>query len=50
MCIRDRVARGSVKVNGQEAQAGDAVVLENEGTLQLAGGQGAEVIVFDLAA
>jgi quercetin 2,3-dioxygenase len=45
-----QVARGSVKVNGQEAQAGDAVVLENEGSLQLAGGQGAEVIVFDLAA
>ncbi|MET0335841.1 MAG: pirin family protein, partial [Rhizobacter sp.] len=43
------VARGAVKVNGQEAVAGDAVVLEHEAVLRLDQGQQAEVIVFDLA-
>jgi quercetin 2,3-dioxygenase len=45
-----QVARGALRVNGQEAQAGDAVLLENEALLRLGDGQGAEVIVFDLAA
>jgi redox-sensitive bicupin YhaK (pirin superfamily) len=43
------VVRGSVEVNGQRAQAGDAVVLESESTLTLGQGQEAEVLVFDLA-
>lgn len=43
------VVRGSVEVNGQRAQAGDAVVLESESKLTLGQGQQAEVLVFDLA-
>ena len=43
------VARGSVRVNGVELAAGDAARLDGESSLQLDGGQGAEVLVFDLA-
>ena len=43
------VARGSVVVNGQPLQAGDALQLSGESHLELSGGQGAEVLVFDLA-
>jgi quercetin 2,3-dioxygenase len=43
------VVRGSVQVNGQAAQAGDAVLLEREELLKLDQGQDAEVLVFDLA-
>jgi quercetin 2,3-dioxygenase len=43
------VARGSVRVNGQEVGPGDALVLEGEDLLTLDGGRDAEVIVFDLA-
>lgn len=43
------VARGSVEVNGQRLGPGDGAALSDERTLTLAGGQGAEVIVFDLA-
>jgi len=43
------VARGSVSVNGQALQAGDAAKLDGESRLELSDGQGAEVIVFDLA-
>ncbi len=42
------VARGAVRVNGQEAVAGDAVLLIDEAVLRLEGGRAAEVIVFDL--
>jgi hypothetical protein len=42
------VARGSVKVNGRELGHGDALKLEQEHAVHLAGGQGAEVLVFDL--
>jgi redox-sensitive bicupin YhaK (pirin superfamily) len=42
--------RGSIHVNGQALSAGDAAGLEGEARLTLAGGQDAEVIVFDLAA
>ncbi|MEO8154878.1 MAG: pirin family protein [Rhizobacter sp.] len=44
-----QVARGSLKVNGHEAAAGDAVLLEQEPALRLEEGHDAEVIVFDLA-
>jgi redox-sensitive bicupin YhaK (pirin superfamily) len=44
-----QVARGSLKVNGREATAGDAVLLDQEPTLRLEDGHDAEVIVFDLA-
>jgi redox-sensitive bicupin YhaK (pirin superfamily) len=43
------VARGSLLVNGQRLTSGDAVTLANEPVLRLHGGQGAEVLVFDLA-
>ncbi|QAZ40498.1 quercetin 2,3-dioxygenase [Methylibium sp. Pch-M] len=43
------VARGSVSVNGHALQAGDAAQLDGESRLELSDGQGAEVIVFDLA-
>ncbi|WP_428417530.1 pirin family protein [Methylibium sp.] len=43
------VARGGVSVNGQALQAGDAAKLDGESRLELSDGQGAEVIVFDLA-
>ena len=43
------VARGAVEVNGQALQAGDALGLQGETNLRLAKGQGAEVLVFDLA-
>ena len=42
------VVRGSVTVNGEELQAGDALRIENEGELSIAGGAAAEVLVFDL--
>jgi redox-sensitive bicupin YhaK (pirin superfamily) len=46
------VARGSVKVNGKELHAGDAVALSDEPVLRVEGVAGAddgEVLVFDLA-
>ena len=45
-----QVARGSVTVQGQALAQGDAIKLEGESGLQIAHGQGAEVLVFDLAA
>ena len=43
------VARGSLKVNGQELAAGDALKTEG-GRLALESGRAAEVLVFDLPA
>jgi len=43
------VARGSITANGQVLQTGDALGLRDEAQLQLGQGQGAEVLVFDLA-
>jgi len=43
------LVRGSLDVNGQRLQAGDAAVLADETRIALAGGQQAEVLVFDLA-
>ncbi|NML14157.1 pirin family protein [Azohydromonas caseinilytica] len=43
------VARGSVELNGQRLRAGDAAMLRDEARLDLRAGQGAEVLVFDLA-
>ena len=44
-----QLVRGQLDVNGHTLQAGDAAAIEAEGTLQLSGGQDAEVLVFDLA-
>jgi redox-sensitive bicupin YhaK (pirin superfamily) len=43
------VARGKLRVNGVELSQGDAAKLDGESSLQLDRGQGAEVLVFDLA-
>lgn len=43
------LARGSLRVNGHDLQAGDALRLEDEQRLVLEAGQAAEVLVFDLA-
>jgi redox-sensitive bicupin YhaK (pirin superfamily) len=43
------LARGRLDVNGQRLSAGDGVMLRDETRLLLSGGQGAEVLVFDLA-
>ncbi len=44
------VVRGSVCVNGQTLQGGDAAKLADEAQLRLSDAQDAEVLVFDLAA
>ena len=44
------LVRGQLRVNGQELQGGDALMLQDESQLQLSDGQDAEVLVFDLAA
>jgi redox-sensitive bicupin YhaK (pirin superfamily) len=43
------LVRGSVQVNGEQLNAGDAAMLQSEPSLALSNGQDAEVIVFDLA-
>jgi redox-sensitive bicupin YhaK (pirin superfamily) len=43
------VARGTVSVNGRRLVAGDAARLVGEPAVELDGGEGAEVLVFDLA-
>jgi redox-sensitive bicupin YhaK (pirin superfamily) len=43
------LVRGSVQVNGQQLNAGDAAMLQSEPSLALSNGQDAEVLVFDLA-
>jgi quercetin 2,3-dioxygenase len=42
------VARGRVTANGSRLDAGDALKLTDSAELTLAGGEGAEVLVFDL--
>ena len=43
------VARGTVSVNGRRLVAGDAAKLVGEPAVELDSGEGAEVLVFDLA-
>lgn len=43
------LVRGALQVNGQALLAGDAALIEKETALALTDGQGAEVLVFDLA-
>ncbi|MGL4231143.1 MAG: pirin family protein [Casimicrobium sp.] len=42
------VARGSVRVNGVELNAGDAAKIESETSVRIDGGDNAEVLLFDL--
>jgi len=44
------LARGTLTVNGHALQAGDALALSGEARLEISGGEGAEVLVFDLEA
>ena len=45
-----QMARGSAIVNGEQVSAGDGVALSEEAEVSiLAGSDGAEVLVFDLA-
>jgi quercetin 2,3-dioxygenase len=44
-----QVARGSVRLNGQELAAGDGAALSDVTKLELVGVERAEVLVFDLA-
>jgi redox-sensitive bicupin YhaK (pirin superfamily) len=44
------LVRGALQVNGQKLTAGDAALLSNESHLNLANGENAEVLVFDLSA
>jgi redox-sensitive bicupin YhaK (pirin superfamily) len=41
--------RGSLEVNGQALQDGDALFIQDEKELTFSGGKNAEVLVFDLA-
>ncbi|TNE46755.1 MAG: pirin family protein [Deltaproteobacteria bacterium] len=43
------VAKGSLQVNGETLNAGDAIATDNEEHLVLSDGQSAEVLIFDLA-
>jgi redox-sensitive bicupin YhaK (pirin superfamily) len=43
------VAKGTVAVNGQNLQKGDAALIANESSLTLSNAQDAEVLFFDLA-
>jgi redox-sensitive bicupin YhaK (pirin superfamily) len=43
------LVRGSLEVNGQRLDAGDAALLENESRIAVSQGKDAEVLVFDLA-
>ncbi|WP_281281759.1 pirin family protein [Denitromonas halophila] len=45
-----QVARGSVMLNGVALAEGDGVALSDETQLRLTGGDGAELLVFDMAA
>lgn len=44
------VVKGTLRVNGQKLETGDAAKLANETILTLSEGEDAEVLVFDLAA
>jgi hypothetical protein len=44
-----QVARGSVTLNGQALETGDGAAVSEERSIELAGVQDAEVLVFDLA-
>jgi redox-sensitive bicupin YhaK (pirin superfamily) len=44
-----QVVRGSVDVNGQHLDAGDALGIVDERALEIANGKQAEILVFDLA-
>ena len=44
-----QVARGGVKLNGQELAEGDGAAISEEKAIELAGVKDAELLLFDLA-
>jgi len=42
--------QGSLSVNGQDLNAGDALLIQDESQIDIANGKSAEVLVFDLSA
>src|SRR5260370_26351 len=44
-----QVARGSVKLNGKELQEGEGAAVSEEKAVELTGGKGTEVLLFDWA-
>jgi redox-sensitive bicupin YhaK (pirin superfamily) len=44
-----QVARGSISVNGENAEQGDGVVVFGEPSLTFQAQQGSEILLFDLA-
>jgi redox-sensitive bicupin YhaK (pirin superfamily) len=44
-----QVARGSVKLNGAQLEAGDGAAISAEKTVELTGAENAEILLFDLA-
>jgi len=44
-----QVARGSVTLNGKKLETGDGAAISEEKSLELAGVEKAEVLLFDLA-
>jgi quercetin 2,3-dioxygenase len=43
------VAKGSVTINGESLKAGDAAAIDDAGKIEIGRGDGAEVLLFDLA-
>jgi len=48
-CVYLHLARGQAKLNGQELKAGDGATIRGE-SIRLEGVEGAEALLFDLAA
>jgi redox-sensitive bicupin YhaK (pirin superfamily) len=44
-----QIARGNLRVNGQELQAGDGAAITSEDRVRVEGTTGGEVLLFDLA-
>jgi redox-sensitive bicupin YhaK (pirin superfamily) len=45
-----QVARGALRINGEALAAGDGVAIEDETSLVMNHGEGAEILLFDMAA
>jgi quercetin 2,3-dioxygenase len=48
-CAYVQVARGNVTLNGQALETGDGAAISEEHSIELAGVQDSEVLLFDLA-
>lgn len=43
------LVRGTLAINGQQLNSGDALFIENESSLEISAGKDAEVLIFDLS-